>query len=387
MNVLDLYAGPGGWDLGAWLVGLDPVGIELDETTVATRRANGLATEHADVTVYPTARAGGVRGLIASPPCTMFSYAGTHAGLGVVERLAQAVVETWRGDDQAAARAVQEVADGLLAVIEAEHAARRQDRQESGLAPPALPRPDDESVRRARLAAHVVEPARWIRDLRPCWVALEQVPAVLPIWRAYTMLLREAGYSAWAGELNAADYGIAQTRSRAFLLASLERPVEPPEAVRAAPGAEPTLFAGELPGWIPMCEALGWPADPTLEAGFARRGDHRGPIVGGYRERDTRPITEPAQAITEKARDWTVSKRPVPDGQTPFRLGIEHALVLQSFPAGFEVIGARVRQFLQVGNAVPPLLAAHVLGAVGGNRRVGLPEVTTVGAPVPFPAP
>lgn len=31
MNAVDLFAGPGGWDVGARELGLDPLGIELDD--------------------------------------------------------------------------------------------------------------------------------------------------------------------------------------------------------------------------------------------------------------------------------------------------------------------------------------------------------------------
>ena len=30
-TVIDLFAGPGGWDVGARTIGLDPIGIEIDE--------------------------------------------------------------------------------------------------------------------------------------------------------------------------------------------------------------------------------------------------------------------------------------------------------------------------------------------------------------------
>ena len=36
----------------------------------------------------------------------------------------------------------------------------------------------------------VLEPVRYARDLRPEWLALEQVPAVLPIWQAFAVVLR-----------------------------------------------------------------------------------------------------------------------------------------------------------------------------------------------------
>jgi site-specific DNA-cytosine methylase len=54
----------------------------------------------------------------------------------------------------------------------------------------------------------VHEPMRWARAIGPRWIALEQVPEVLGYWRWVARELRDLGYSAWAGILNAADYGI-----------------------------------------------------------------------------------------------------------------------------------------------------------------------------------
>ena len=41
LHALDLFAGPGGWDMGAAALGLDPLGIEWDEAACATRKAAG----------------------------------------------------------------------------------------------------------------------------------------------------------------------------------------------------------------------------------------------------------------------------------------------------------------------------------------------------------
>jgi DNA (cytosine-5)-methyltransferase 1 len=55
------------------------------------------------------------------------------------------------------------------------------------------------------------------------------------------------------------------------------------------------------------------------------------------------------------------------DGTEPVRLTITEALILQSFRPDYPLQGSRTAQFRQVGDAVPPLLAAHVLSAVTGQ--------------------
>jgi len=48
-DALDLFAGPGGWDLGAQSLGIDPLGIEYDDNACKTREAAGLRTLQGDV--------------------------------------------------------------------------------------------------------------------------------------------------------------------------------------------------------------------------------------------------------------------------------------------------------------------------------------------------
>jgi DNA (cytosine-5)-methyltransferase 1 len=107
-------------------------------------------------------------------------------------------------------------------------------------------------------SALVCEPVRWVRDLRPRWVALEQVPPVLGLWEHFAYLFRRWGYSAWTGVLCAADYGVPQTRERAILMASLDRAAVPPTPTHSRSGAPAGLFGGGLLPWVSMADALGW---------------------------------------------------------------------------------------------------------------------------------
>jgi DNA (cytosine-5)-methyltransferase 1 len=47
----------------------------------------------------------------------------------------------------------------------------------------------------------------------------------------------------------------------------------------------------------------------------------------------------------------------------PERVTVEEAAALQSYPAGFEWCGTKTKRFLQIGNAVPPLMAEAILKA------------------------
>ncbi|MFE2324645.1 DNA cytosine methyltransferase [Streptomyces sp. NPDC059385] len=405
--VVDGFAGPGGWSEGLRLLGLRDIGLEWDWHACKTRAAAGHLTIQCDIAKYPTAPfKGRVRKQIWSPPCQAWSRAGK--GLGLID---QPLVH----------QAVHDLAHG-------------RDTRTKLLT--------DCKDERSLLAA---EPMRWLYDLRPEWVCMEEVPDVLPLWKQYAEYLRAWGYSAWAGILNAADYGVPQTRRRAILIASRERAVSAPEPTHAEQAEEATLFGAGRARWVSMAEALGWLAGQVVNT----RGDRK--TAGG----NEFPADGPSWCLTEKARSWAlrngnqpraairssdepaptmafgnnsarvewvlrngtqtnaavrsldqpagtlffgarcndvswVRERPAttvcatdriappghrdrsPGGESQFaspdtvRISEAEAAVLQSFRADYPWQGSKTKRFQQIGNAVPPLLAAHIVSAATG---------------------
>ncbi|MEE1744096.1 DNA cytosine methyltransferase [Streptomyces sp. JV184] len=399
--VLDLFAGPGGWSHALAVLGVRDVGLEWDEWACKTRAAARLQTIRTDVALYPVHPfVGRAWGVLASPPCQAWSMAGKRLGL-----LDQPLVHT----------AVADLAAG-------------RDTRERLLA----------SCRDARslLAA---EPMRYLRALNvvgePEWVAMEEVPDVLPLWRQYAAILRSWGFSVWTGILNAADYGVPQTRKRAILLASRTRTAEPPPPTHARYPEPESLFGPGREKWVSMAQALGWGATdqpvPTVCAGggpgggpepfpsgsrktlanardrgtwtprsdrvvpparrAARRSTHESCTATGLApciceahrwswslrsnnqaHATVRPLSEPAGTLFfgHRANECTwiaeppatqqaeAGPEPVPD---PIRITAPEAAVLQTFPETYPWAGNKGQQFSQIGNAVPPLLAGHLL--------------------------
>lgn len=62
------------------------------------------------------------------------------------------------------------------------------------------------------------------------------------------------------------------------------------------------------------------------------------------------------------------------------RVTVEEAAALQTFPPGYPWRGTKTAQYQQIGNAVPPLLARHVLAAAAG---ISVAEVHTEGCAGP----
>lgn len=324
--VADTFAGPGGWDEGLRLLGYTGpvVGIELDGAACATAEAAGHVRLRADVAAFDLAGVAPGARLIGSPPCPGFSAGGLKLGV-----------------------------QDLPAIL------RRVDSFALGRDPEPVSWADE----RSPLCA---EPMRWAAELHPEWIALEQVPAVLPVWEHIAAELTAEGYSVWCGVVDARDYGVPQDRRRALLLASRTGDVGAPVRTHAQGGQD-----GLLP-WAAPADLLPW-APGVL--GFPRRDDGQEAIeLDGvrYRARDLRPTTEPAFALTEKARSWQRWDL-APDGAGPGRsrahgqfLTVDEAAVLQTFPPGYPWHGRRSAKFHQVGNAVPPRLAAAALSVLIG---------------------
>ena len=231
----DLFAGPGGWDVAADALGWVGVGFELDGPACETRRANGHHTIQLDVRECgPDALTreganwplGATTVLIGSPPCPTFSAAGKGEGRKLLPVLSEVAWEMAQGEPLARFR-------GTLG--------------------------DDP---RTEL---VLEPLRWaleaIELVQPYdFIALEQVPSVLPLWEVFAEVLRNETYSVAAGNLQAEQYGVPQTRKRAVLLArrdGVEARLPTPTHSRFHVRDRARLDPGVLP-WVSMEQALGW---------------------------------------------------------------------------------------------------------------------------------
>jgi len=316
-RIVDLFAGPGGLDVGAAWLGIPVTGIELDANACKTRSAAGLETIQDDVRAHGPSNFRDSTVLAGGPPCQTFTVAGAGSGRRALDAVIRRVAELENSRD--AESAPNEFAD-----------------ERTGL---------------------VFEPMRWallaLRASRPfSAIVLEQVPAVLPIWEAFGDVLERNGYGVAHGILRSEEFGVPQTRRRAILIARLDdRNVKLPtpthQRFRKSVAAQGAFELPELQPCVSMAVALSRKTKFTVVSNYGSGGDPR--------NRGQRHSDEPSATVTGKIMR---NRLRLADG-VEGRLSHHEAGVLQTFPPDFPWRGSDIGQ--QIGNAIPPRLAVHVL--------------------------
>ncbi|MEV0384273.1 DNA cytosine methyltransferase [Nonomuraea sp. NPDC050643] len=329
VKIVDLFAGPGGLDVAAEKLDIATVGVEWDASACETRRAAGLATVEGDVRKYGPSDFPEADVLAGGPPCQTFTVAGGGAGR-------RALDDVLRFVKRMVAREDRHEIDQDLAKLEDER---------TGL---------------------VLEPLRWALEAidnennTPYRaIILEQVPAVLPVWEAYAAALYDEGYKVDCRILRTEEYGVPQTRKRAVLIARYgDEVVALPDPTHRPYRKGVPREAGDqaLEPWRRMADVLDRQSPFRVISNYGTGGDPKA--------RGRRASWEPSATVTGKiSRNRVVAL----DGAELERFSHPEAGCLQTFPVDYPWSGRDVGQ--QIGNAVPPRLAMHILCAAFGRGR------------------
>lgn len=359
LPTVDLFAGAGGLSIGATHAGCDVrAAFELDTTACETMKKNSdyhgmvVPADVATLTgedIRQAAKLGPTDPLIVvgGAPCQPFSKAAYWVEDGEESRYRRA-----RAAGEALARP----------------------------AAPTLVRPDERRTL-------VEEFWRLIFESNADGFVFENVPSIRhprnrPVLDGFRNAAIAAGYEVTETTGNAAQFGVAQTRERVFLLGSRKRkPIAPVPTHALGSQASPYLLAPATAG-----EALNGLSGPEYfepeEVVTGRWAEHLKTVPPGSNYKaHTAWAGHPNPSFVTETRfwnfllklaperpSWTIAASPGP-WTGPFhwdtrRLRTVEMAALQGFPPGYRMAGSRRERVRQIGNAVPPPMAAAMVKAV-----------------------
>lgn len=271
---------------------------------------------------------------------------------------------------------------------------------------------------------------RLVAELRPAYVLIENVEGLKVmknggICESIIQEFGRAGYRMKARLVRSADYGVPQLRKRMIFLGWLDGLAEPafPTPTHTV---EDYVSVGDAIFDLPELQSgerkCAYDNDPTTVYQRSRRGNARQlhnheaarhpphlveilkhipdggnrrsipdrlqPRSGFHNSYARLSSVKPAVAITSNMRKPSSARSTHPKQHRG--LTVREGLRLQSFDDTFVVLGSRTSQYVQVGNAVPPLLAEAVgrelIAAWRNNRRSDVDSARSrpaVALPVP----
>lgn len=197
-----------------------------------------------------------------------------------------------------------------------------------------------------------------IKHFRPASFLIENVPGLRDLdsggqlSRAVRSLER-AGYAVEPpAVLNAADYGVPQSRERLFIIGSRTgRPAAFPVPSKTRYGAGSVLHRrqGNAPNTETRSHKLG-SVVRYARLDYGQR-DHLGRV-------DRLSPSRPSKTVIAGGTKGGGRSHLHPE--IPRTLSVRECARLQTFPDDYIFVGSTARQFTQVGNAVPPVLAAQI---------------------------
>lgn len=232
---------------------------------------------------------------------------------------------------------------------------------------------DDRNNLIDRFIDHVeyVQPAMFVMENVPGIKSMEDGRVVTSIHQRY----QEIGYSISHETLNAADFGVPQTRKRVVFMGRIDgkAPTFPSRTHR--PNQQTTLGGETLESYNTVRDAIVEKEVENLPN--HDKTNHSDDMVERIAE------VEPGESLYESYGDsWRRLKldEPAPtvkeNHNAPFihpvenRVGtVRECAILQSFPDDYVFEGAKSKQLKVVGNAVPPQLGRVVAEAIRDDIR------------------
>jgi DNA (cytosine-5)-methyltransferase 1 len=226
----------------------------------------------------------------------------------------------------------------------------------------------DESDERNELYKQLI---RIIKAKKPFFFVAENVKGILSSGkgRIVQMIMDDfiqMGYKVRKKLLNAANFGIPQTRERVFFVGvrndvnftyDFPEPTHNPEGING------------LKKWVSVQEALAVLPDPDEPNDISNHEYSKYKLrFNGYLGHRTIEPDKPAPTVTARGDDKggvVVLHHP----NNKRRMSCRELATVQGFPINYAFSGNRSSVYRQIGNAVPPLLAAVIARQFSGHEE------------------
>ncbi len=212
---------------------------------------------------------------------------------------------------------------------------------------------------------------RLVREKKPKFFLAENVKGILNLdkGKVFEMILKDfsdIGYKVKFQLMNAADYGVPQTRQRVIII-GVREDVEF-EYIFPTPTYDKEGKSG-LPRWISVGKAMSEIPDPDQPNDLPNHVYSKYKLkFNGYLGHRPLDPEKPAPTVTARGDNkGGVVILPHPNGQR--RMSCRELAAVQSFPLDYEFSGNNSSVYRQIGNAVPPLLGFAVADVFNGYKE------------------
>lgn len=212
-----------------------------------------------------------------------------------------------------------------------------------------------------------LEFVRVVKDKKPLFFLAENVKGIMSLGKGkvFEMIIKdfsEIGYEVNYTVLNAADYGVPQTRERVFIFGKrkdIKLKIDfPPVPTHQKLNGMP-LFESRKK-WVSVGEALENIPEPKEKHNLDNHEASKYKLrFNGYIGHRRINPDLPFPTITSRGDDKggvVVHHHP----SNLRRISAREAAIIQSFPIDFKFVGAKTSVYRQVSNAVPPKLAKAI---------------------------
>ena len=203
---------------------------------------------------------------------------------------------------------------------------------------------------------------RVLKGKKPKFFLAENVKGILSLakGRVFDMIMTdfgELGYKVEYRILNAADYGVPQTRQRVIIVGireDIDFSYHYPDPTHNRSGDN------GLKRWVSVSEAFSVIPDPDLPNDLPNHMYSKYKLeFNGYLGHRALDPDKPAPTVTARGDNkGGVVVLPHPNAKR--RMSCRELARIQSFPLKYEFFGNRSSVYRQIGNAVPPLLGLAV---------------------------